>query len=389
MPVINRIADFSTDMTAWRRHLHTIPELGLECHQTSAFVIERLKEFGVDELHTGIAKTGIVAIINGQGEGPTIGLRADMDGLPITEETGVEYASTHEGKMHACGHDGHTTMLLGAAKYLAETRKFSGRVALIFQPDEEAGGGGQVMVEEGIMERFDIGEVYAMHNAPGLPLGHFFTTPGPVMAAADTFTVTLTGVGGHGAQPHNCVDPVVAACSLVQGFQTIVSRNLDPLERLVISVTQIHTGTVDNVIPETAVINGTCRTFSKDVQAMVVERMQALVDGHAAAYGLKAELDFEYGYPATVNDPAKTDFAVSVAQDVAGEEAVMPAMPPVMGSEDFSYMLEARPGSYVALGQGEGPGLHHPAYNFNDEIAPIGASYFVWLVETAQPLAAS
>lgn len=386
MAVVNRIADFSADMTAWRRHLHTIPELGLECHQTAAFVAERLREFGVDELHEGVAKTGIVAIINGQGAGPTIGLRADMDALPILEETGLDYASTHPGKMHACGHDGHTTMLLGAAKYLAETRNFAGRVALLFQPAEEAGGGGEIMVQEGVMDRFDIAQVYALHNAPGLELGRFHTTPGPIMAAADTFTIRLKGQGGHGARPHECIDPVVAACALVQSLQTIVSRNTDPKAQLVISTTQIHTGATDNVIPEEVYINGTVRTFDKEVQAMVVRRMQAIVDGHAVSYDLTAELDFEYGYPPTINDAAKTGFAVEVADEVAGSAGVEAHFAPVMGAEDFSYMLEVRPGAYLLLGQGDGAGVHHPKYNFNDEIAPIGASFFARLVERAQPV---
>ncbi len=387
MPVVNRIADFSADMTAWRQHLHTIPELGLECHQTAAFVAERLREFGVDEIHEGIAKTGIVAIINGQGDGPTIGLRADMDALPITEETGVAYASIHPGKMHACGHDGHTSMLLGAARYLTETRNFAGRVALIFQPAEEAGGGGEVMVQEGVMDRFDVSQVFALHNAPGRDFGSFFTTPGPIMAAADTFHINVTGKGGHGARPQDCVDPVVAACAIVQALQTIVSRNHKTANELVISVTQIHTGTIDNVIPETAYINGTVRTFDKDVQAMVVKRMQEIVAGHAASFGVTAELDFEYGYPSTINDAAKAGFAASVAADVAGEANVDADIEPVMGAEDFSYMLEVRPGAYVMLGQGEGQGVHHPKYNFNDEIAPVGASFFARLVERAQPLA--
>ncbi|WP_299875162.1 M20 aminoacylase family protein [uncultured Sulfitobacter sp.] len=387
MPVINRIADFSADMAAWRQHLHTIPELGLECHQTAAFVADRLREFGVDELHEGVAKTGIVAIIAGQGDGPTIGLRADMDALPIEEETGVPYASTHPGKMHACGHDGHTAMLLGAAKYLAETRNFSGKVALLFQPAEEVGGGGEIMVQEGVMDRFGITQVYALHNAPGLPFGRFHTNPGPIMAAADTFTITLTGKGGHGARPHDCVDPVVAACAIVQSLQTIVSRNLNPMDNLVISTTQIHTGTTDNVIPEEVYINGTVRTFDKEVQAMAVRRMQAIVDGHAASYDLKAELDFEYGYPPTVNHAKNAAFAVEVASEVAGEAGVEPNQTPVMGAEDFSYMLEARPGAYLMLGQGEGAGVHHPLYNFNDEIAPIGASFFARMVERAQPVA--
>ncbi|MGZ2258141.1 M20 aminoacylase family protein [Roseobacter sp. A03A-229] len=388
MPVVNRIADMSADMAAWRQHLHTIPELGLECHKTAQFVAERLREFGVDALHEGIAKTGIVAIIEGRGEGPTIGLRADMDGLPITEETGVEYASTHEGKMHACGHDGHTAMLLGAAKYLTETRNFAGRVALIFQPAEEFGGGGEVMVQEGIMERFDIGEVYAIHNAPGRDFGSFNTRSGPIMAAADTFHIRITGTGGHAARPHDTVDPVVAACSLVQALQTIVSRNRHPLDQLVISVTQIHTGTTDNVIPETAYLNGTIRTFSKEVQALVVKRMQEIVDGHGASFGVAAELEIEFGYPPTVNHAEQASFAAEVADEVAGEAGVNPDVDPVMGAEDFSYMLEARPGAYLMLGQGDTAGVHHPKYNFNDEIAPIGASFFARLVERAQPVSA-
>ena len=386
MPVVNRIADMSAEMTGWRRHLHTIPELGLDCHQTAAFVAERLREFGVDELHEGIAKTGIVAIINGQGPGPTIGLRADMDALPITEETGLDYASTHPGKMHACGHDGHTAMLLGAAKYLAETRNFTGRVALIFQPAEEDGGGGEVMVEEGIMDRFEIAQVYAIHNSPGKEFGHFFTTSGPIMAAADTFHIHITGKGGHGARPHDCIDPVVAACAIVQAFQTIVSRNVHAKDRAVISTTQIHTGTVDNVIPETCYINGTVRTFDKEVQALVLRRMQEIVAGQAASFDVEAKFEFEFGYPPTVNDAEKSRFAVAVAEEIAGEGRVDPEIEPVMGAEDFSYLLEARPGAYLHLGQGEGAGVHHPKYNFNDEIAPIGASFFARLVERAQPV---
>lgn len=386
MPVVNRIADMSAEMTGWRRHLHTIPELGLECHQTAAFVAERLREFGVDELYEGIAKTGIVAVINGQGPGPTIGLRADMDALPITEETGLDYASTHPGKMHACGHDGHTAMLLGAAKYLVETRNFTGRVALIFQPAEEAGGGGEVMVKEGIMDTFEITQVYAIHNSPGKEFGHFFTTSGPIMAAADTFHIHITGKGGHGARPHDCIDPVVAACAIVQAFQTILSRNVHAKDRAVISTTQIHTGTVDNVIPETCYINGTVRTFDKEVQALVLRRMQEIVAGQAASFNVEAKFEFEFGYPPTVNDAEKSRFAVAVAEEIAGEGRVDPEIEPVMGAEDFSYLLEARPGAYLHLGQGEGAGVHHPKYNFNDEIAPIGASFFARLVERAQPV---
>lgn len=386
MAIINRIGDLGPKMAEWRQHLHTIPELSFDCPKTSAFIRARLEEIGVDAIHDGIAQTGIVAIIEGQGQGPTIGLRADFDGLPITEETGVAYASTHPGKMHACGHDGHTAMLLGAAQYLTETRNFTGRVALIFQPAEEDGGGGEVMVKEGIMDRFKISEVYAIHNSPGKEFGRFLTTKGPIMAAADTFHIHLTGKGGHAARPYDCVDPVVAACGIVTALQTIVSRNHNTKDSLVISTTQIHTGTTDNVIPETAYINGTVRTFDKQVQALVVRRMEEVVAGQAAAYGCDAKLEFEFGYPPTVNDADKASFAAQVAADVAGDAGVEEDMIPVMGAEDFSYMLEARPGAYLMLGQGEGANVHHPLYNFNDEIAPIGASFFARLVETAQPL---
>ena len=388
MPVVNRIADYAEEMTGWRRHLHQIPELAFDCPQTAAFIAARLKEFGVDEIHEGIAKTGIVAIIEGQGDGPTIGLRADFDALPIPEATGVDYASQHEGKMHACGHDGHTTMLLGAAKYLAETRNFSGRVALIFQPAEEDGGGAGVMVEEGVLDRFGIGEVYALHNAPGFEAGGFYTTPGALMAAVDQFHVHIKGVGGHGATPHETRDPVVAAVAIAQAFQTIVSRNHYALDDLVISVTQIHTGTTDNVIPETAYLNGTVRTFDPQVQQMVIDRMQAIVAGQAMAFAVEAELDYEKGYPATINDAEKTRFAVGVAEEVSGADRVQGEVGREMGAEDFSFMLQKRPGAYLFIGQGDSAGLHQPDYDFNDEIAPVGASFFARLVERAQPVAA-
>ncbi|MFC3615008.1 M20 aminoacylase family protein, partial [Lutimaribacter marinistellae] len=366
MPVINRIADFAPDMAEWRQHLHRIPELELDCHETAAFVAERLRAFGVDEIHEGIAESGIVAIIEGTGAGPTIGLRADMDALPINEQTGLPYASERPGRMHACGHDGHTTMLLGAARYLAETRNFAGRVALIFQPGEEEGGGADVMVREGMLDRFGIGEVYALHNAPGMAEGDFYTTPGPIMAAVDTFEIHITGQGGHGAMPHETRDPVMAACGMAQAIQTIVSRNHHAMEDLVISVTQIHTGTVNNVIPETAFINGTVRTFDPAVQQMVMRRMKAIVDGHAASYEVEARLDYMVGYPATINDAEKTRFAVSVAEEVSGEARVIGDGSREMGAEDFSYMLQKRPGAYLFLGQGESAGLHHPRYDFND-----------------------
>ena len=386
MPVVNRIADMSKEITAWRQHLHTIPELGLDCFKTAAFVADRLREFGVDEIHEGIARTGIVAIIKGQGDGPTIGLRADMDALPMEETADLEYVSTHAGKMHACGHDGHTAMLLGAAKYLAETRNFSGRVALIFQPDEEDGGGGEVMVKEGIMDRFDIGQVYAMHNAPDEETGTFHINQGAIMAAADEFNIHITGVGGHAAWPHTTVDPILAGCTMVQALQSIVSRNTGPLDQLVISVTQIHTGTAHNVIPETCTINGTLRTLSKDVQAMAVRRMEEIIAGQAASFGVKADLEIKFGYPPTINHPEQAVFAAQVAAEIAGEDRVNDNTQPAMGAEDFSYMLEARPGAYLNLGQGDTAMCHHPQYNFNDEIGPIGASFFARLVERAQPV---
>lgn len=388
MPVVNRIAEFAADMREWRRHLHQNPELGFDCHDTADFVAERLREFGVDEIHEGIAKTGIVAVIKGQGRGPTIGLRADMDALPMAETTGVPHASTRPGKMHACGHDGHTTMLLGAARYLAETRKFRGRVALIFQPAEENGGGGGVMVQEGILDRFRIREVYALHTAPGIDEGVFCTTPGPIMAAVDTFHIHVKGEGGHGAMPHETRDPVMAAVGIANALQTIVSRNHYALDDLVISLTQIHAGTVDNVIPDRAYLNGTIRTFDPKVQAMVKRRMAEIVAGQAASYAVEAELDYEEGYPATINDPDRTAFAADVAREVTGARRVLDNIGREMGAEDFSYMLQERPGAYLFLGQGEGPGLHNPGFDFNDDVAPVGASFFARLVETSQPLAA-
>ena len=387
MPVINRIASYALDMAAWRQHLHQNPELGFECHETAAFVEQQLRSFGITEIHTGIAKTGIVALIEGQGAGPTIGLRADMDALPILEETNAPYASKIAGKMHACGHDGHTTMLLGAARYLAETRNFSGRVALIFQPAEEDGGGGGVMVEEGIMERFDIAQVYALHNAPGVALGQFITCPGPIMAAVDSFHIDIRGLGGHGAMPHETRDPVVAALAIGQAIQTISSRNHYALDDLVISITQIHTGSAENIVPETAYLGGTVRTFDKEVQAMVRRRMEAIVQGTAAAFDVEAVLRYHVYYPSTVNHAAQTEFAVEVAAEVVGPDLVDGAASREMGAEDFSYMLEARPGAYLFLGQGEGAGLHQAGYDFNDEVAPIGASFFARLVERAQPVA--
>lgn len=386
MPIVNSIAALEPEMTAWRRHLHQHPELGLDCFKTAAFVVERLRDFGITDVHTGIARTGIVAIIEGRAPGRTIGLRADMDALPMEDLSGAEHASTVPGMAHTCGHDGHTTMLLGAAKYLSETRNFAGRVALIFQPAEENAGGGRIMVEEGMMDRFDIAEVYGIHNAPGEETGHFGTNRGALLAGVDEFTITITGQGGHGAVPFQTRDPVVCAASMVQALQTIVSRNVNALDRLVVSVTQIHTGTAMNIVPETAVLNGTVRYFDKAVQAVVKDRMAEIAEFQARSFGMNASLDYVEGYPPTVNHPEQAEFAASVARDVAGAEAVDLDAPPIMPGEDFSYMLEARPGAYLFLGQGETPVCHHPKYDFNDSIAPIGASFFARLIEKALPL---
>jgi amidohydrolase len=386
MPIINRIGVFAPEMAAWRQHLHAHPELSLECHQTAAFVLARLRDFGITEIHEGIATSGVVALIDGQGDGPTIGLRADMDALPIHETTGAPYASKTPGVAHSCGHDGHTTMLLGAAKYLAETRNFKGRVALIFQPAEESVGGGRIMVEEGILDTFDIAQVYALHCDPEIAEGLISTTPGRIMAAVDDFFITVTGQGGHGAYPYEAVDPIPPALTIAQAFSTIVSRNVRAKDELVISVTMIAAGTATNVIPETVTIAGTVRTFDVAVQDMVRKRMAEIVAGQAAAFGCSADLDYRMNYPATINDAAKTEFATSVARGVVGEAATIPNRAPDMGAEDFSYFLNERPGCYAFLGQGIGPFCHHPAFNFNDAVAPIGASYFARLVEKAHPL---
>lgn len=386
MPVVNRIAEFTEVMKIWRRHLHQYPELGFDCHDTAAYVVERLKEFGINDIHTGIAKSGVVALIHGRNSGSVIGLRADMDALPIEEATGLDYSSKVSGKMHACGHDGHTTMLLGAARYLQETRNFSGTVALIFQPAEEHGGGGEVMVQEGILDQFNIESVYALHTEPGLPVGQMSTTPGPIMAAVDTFEVYVTGKGGHGAMPHLATDAIPAAVSITQAFQTIVSRNHNPVEDLVVSVTQIHGGTIDNVINDDAFVGGTVRTFSSEVRDMVDRRMAEICQGHAKAFGVDVNCVYTRGYPATINSDAQTAFAVDVAKEICGDNMVVSDRPRDMGAEDFSYLLEKKPGCYLYLGQGEGAAWHNAAFDFNDEASPVGASFFVRLVERALPL---
>ena len=386
MPIVNRIAAFDADMKKWRRNIHQNPELGLDCYETASFIEARLREFGIDEIHTGIAKSGIVAIINGKADGDTIGLRADIDALPMTETTKLEYASENVGLMHACGHDGHTTMLLGAARYLSETRNFSGRVALIFQPAEENEGGGRIMVEEGILDRFNIKNVYAIHNTPDVALGKFYTMPGPIMAGADKFHIDVVGVGGHGAYPHETKDPITAAVGIAQTFQTIVSRSRDPNDKLVVSVTQIHAGSTDNVTPENAYINGTVRTFDKRVQDMVIKRMEDIVFGHSQIFGLECKLRYEKGYPPTINSPDNVKIAALAAQDISGFDMVDDNAGQEMGAEDFSYLLEKRPGAYLFLGIGEAAGLHNTNYDFNDDASVYGASFFARLVEMSQPL---
>ena len=386
MAILNSIAGFENDMAKWRRHLHQNPELGRDCYKTAEYIQERLKEFGITEIHTGYASTGIVAIIEGQTSGRTIGLRADMDALPITENTGMPYSSKNEGVMHACGHDGHTTMLLGAARYLSETRNFSGRAALIFQPDEEATGGAEAMVEEGILEEFNIEEVYALHNTPSHDVGVMYTRPGPIMAGADSFTVEIQGKGGHAAYPHEVKDPIVAALSIAQSFQTIVSRNNIPSDDLVISITQVHSGTTDNVVPEIAYLNGTVRTFDLSVQEMVIKRMEKIISGLAMSFEVNAKLNYQKGYPPTINHEEATNFAIGVAEDVCGSDQVLSSVAKEMGAEDFSYMLQKRPGAYLFMGIGDGAGLHNPNYDFNDAAAPVGASFFAHLIEKALPL---
>ncbi|WP_054313792.1 M20 aminoacylase family protein [Mesorhizobium sp. 1M-11] len=384
MPILNRAAELQEEVAGWRRHIHQKPELNFDVFETAAFVTEKLKEFGCDEVVTGIGKTGVVGIIRGgKGNGSTVGLRADMDALPITEITGKPYASQTPGKMHACGHDGHTAMLLGAAKYLAETRNFAGSVAVIFQPAEEGGGGGNEMVKDGMMDRFGIAKVFGMHNMPGLPVGQFAIRPGPIMAATAEFTIRVKGRGGHAAMPHGTIDPIVIASQLVGALQTIASRNTDPIESVVVSVTKFHAGDAYNVIPEIAEIAGTVRSLKKDVGKKAEERMRQLCAGIAAAHDTTIEVDYDANYPVTFNHPDETVFSSDVAAEVAGDAQVQRAIQPVMGGEDFSYMLEARPGAFIFIGNGDTAGLHHPAYDFNDEVIPHGVSYWVRLAEKA------
>jgi amidohydrolase len=385
MPIINRIAHFHDDLTAWRRDLHTHPELGLQEHRTSAFVQERLREFGVDEIVTGLATTGVVGVIRGRGDGSrAIGLRADMDALPILEETGVPYASTTPGVMHACGHDGHTTMLLGAARYLAETRNFDGTVYVIFQPAEESAGGGRLMVEDGLFERFPMQQIFGLHNWPTLPAGTFAWRNGPLLAAVGTTEIKIFGKGAHGAKPNDGIDPILVAAHIVTALQSLVSRSIDPNEAGVVTIGHIAAGNAENVIPDTAFMKGTVRWFAPSVGDRLEAGIARIATNVAAGFGARAEVVFRRSYPATVNDTEATTMSRRAAETVAGEARVRALEHPTMGAEDFAYMLNAKQGSYIMLGAGRGeddPGLHHPRFNFNDDILPVGASYFAVLAE--------
>jgi len=387
MPIVNRIADMQAEVAAWRRDIHAHPEIMFDVHRTAASVAEKLKAFGCDEVVTGIGKTGVVGVIRGkgQGAGKVVGLRADMDALPMDEQTNLPYRSTNPGKMHACGHDGHTAMLLGGAKYLAETRNFSGTAVVIFQPAEEGGGGGREMVKDGLMERFGIQEVYGMHNMPGVPVGEFAIRSGPMLAAADRIIIEIEGLGSHAARPHQGIDPVVVGAQIVSQAQTIVSRSVDPIKSGLISICQFHAGSADNVIPQTAILRGTARSLLPEVRDTLENRLREIVEGTAKAYGARATLTYNRHYPVTRNHAEQTDFAAAIASDVVGKERVDTNTPPLMGGEDFSFMLEARPGAFIFIGNGDSAGLHHPAYDFNDDVIPLGASFWARLVETAMP----
>ena len=385
MPINPAIRDIVPDAQRWRREIHANPELLYDLPRTSAFVADRLREFGCDEVRTAIGKSGVVGVIKGhKGDGTrAIGLRADMDALPIEEATNLPYRSNVTGKMHACGHDGHTAMLLGAARYLANTRDFSGTAIVIFQPAEEGGAGAKAMIDDGLMDHFAIEEVYGMHNMPYLPLGSFALRKGPLLAAADFFSVSLEGKGGHAASPHQCVDSIVAGSQIVTALQTIVSRNVDPLDSCVVSVTRFSAGTTNNILPQTAELVGTVRTLRASARDLAERRVREIIAGVAAASGVTASIVYARNYPATLNHPAQTDFAASVARGVADADHVLTDIPPVMWAEDFSFMLEARPGAFIFIGNGDTAGLHHPGYDFNDQALPYGIAYWAQIVETA------
>ncbi len=382
MPILNRAAELQGEVTAWRRHLHENPEILYDVEGTAAFVAEKLAAFGVDEIVTGIGRTGVVGIIRGKGgDGRTIGLRADMDALPLTELTGKDWASHTPGRMHACGHDGHTAMLLGAAKYLAETRNFSGNVAVIFQPAEEGGAGALAMIEDGLMERFKVDEVYGMHNMPGIPVGQFAIRKGGIMAAPDRFTITITGRGGHAAQPHKTIDPIFIGAQLVGSLQAIASRNSDPVRSVVLSVTRFDAGTTHNIIPDQAVLMGTVRTLSEEMRDLAENRIRQIVHGLVGAHAADATIDYERRCPVTVNHDQATQHAAAAATDVSGAANVDTEVDPSMAGEDFAFMLKRRPGAFIFIGNGDTAGLHNPHYDFDDEAIAYGVSYWIRLAE--------
>ena len=388
MPVKNRFAELLPEITAWRRDFHEHPELLYDVHRTAGRVADLLREFGCDEVVEGIGQTGVIGVIKGKTDtkGRTIGLRADMDALPIIEQTGLDYASKTPGKMHACGHDGHTAMLLGAAKYLAETRNFDGTAVVIFQPAEEGGAGGEAMIKDGIVDRWGIDEFYGMHNMPGIPVGTFAIKPGPMMAAADQFDIVVTGKGGHAAKPHECIDTTLTAAQIIVALQSIVSRNIDPLKNAVVSVCTVATdSTAHNVIPQVVKLKGTARSLDPAVRAQLEEGIKRVATNMAAAMGARAEVQYDRGYPVTMNDDAATEWAADVARGIAGD--IDMDMQPMMGGEDFSYMLNERPGAYIWVGNGDTAMVHHPAYNFNDDAIPAGSSWYAGMVEARLPAA--
>ncbi|MDV4143884.1 M20 aminoacylase family protein [Shimia sp. FJ5] len=387
MPIRNRIAEMQENITEWRRHLHQHPELLYDVHKTASFVVERLEGFGVDEITPGIGQTGVVAVIKGKSDtkGRVIGLRADMDALPIEEASGVDYASTVPGKMHACGHDGHTAILLGTAQYLSETRNFDGTVVLIFQPAEEGGAGGKAMCDDGLMERWGIQEVYGLHNMPGLPVGSFATRPGPLLASADEFGIVVKGKGGHAAAPHEAVDTTLVAAQIVVALQSIVSRSVNPIHRVVLTVGTFESDSnASNVIAHRVRMKGTVRTLDPEGRGLAEMRIRKIAEHTAQAYGAEAEVTWDEGYPVTINTEAETAYAVDAARAVS--DNVDEVTDPIMPAEDFSFMLQERPGAYIFLGNGEGPMCHHPAYIFEDDAIPFGCSWFAELVERRMPL---
>lgn len=385
MPVLNRIADQAPEIAEWRRDLHRHPELLYDLPRTAAVVAERLAAFGLDEVITGLGRTGVVGVLHGRGGAGSrsVALRADMDALPIQEITGKPWASESAGMMHACGHDGHTAMLLGAARHLAETRAFEGTVVFVFQPAEEGGGGARAMIEDGLFERVRIDEIYGLHNMPGLPVGRFAVRPGPIMASADRFAIEIEGRGGHAAKPHQTIDPVLVGAHIVTALQSIVARSVDPVHSAVVTVATFHAGTTDNVIPQTATLSGTVRALHPDVRAAVEQRLRHVVRSTADVFGATATVTWREGYPVTMNDPASARFAADVARRVVGADAVDEDAEPMMGAEDFSYYLQRRPGAFLFTGNGASAGLHHPAYDFDDEAIVFGTSWWVALAEAA------